>query len=117
MRVLLAVGDARLAAMHAGYLRGQGFEVVAASSLAQAVEAMDDWTPHVIVLDAAIPCDIDSGISWVSVLLVRPIPVLLLTEPGDTAGAAGVPFPVEACYAKPLTPAELATALLSLPAN
>jgi DNA-binding response OmpR family regulator len=115
MRLLIADRDDESLAANAAHLRADGFEVLTAPTLARCVEQMDGGVPDVIVLDPDLPCGLDDGLSFLSVQLEEPIPVVLLTAPEDRSGAAGVPFAVEACYSGPLLPARLAELLRAIP--
>lgn len=54
-RLLLIDDDARLSAMVADYLRGSGYEVAVAGSLAEGREAIATGTHDALVLDLMLP--------------------------------------------------------------
>jgi DNA-binding response OmpR family regulator len=116
MRIFIADRDDELLAAYAAYLSADGFEVLTATTLARCAEEMDGAAPDVLVLDPDLSCGYDAGLRFLSVLLGKLVPVVLLTAPEDRVGAAaGLPYAAEACYSKPLPPARLAELLRAIP--
>jgi len=84
-RLLLIDDDARLSAMVADYLRGSGFEVAIAGSLAEGRERLAAALPDALVLDLMLP-DGD-GLELCRELRgqarTRQLPLLMLTARGE----------------------------------
>lgn len=109
-RLLLIDDDARLSAMVADYLRGSGYEVAVAGSLAEGREAIATGTHDALVLDLMLP-DGD-GLDLCRELRgnarTRQLPLLMLTARGEPMDRiVGLEMGADDYLPKPFEPREL----------
>ncbi|MCU0969146.1 MAG: response regulator transcription factor [Rubrivivax sp.] len=109
-RLLLIDDDARLAAMVADYLRGGGFEVDVAGTLAAGRRRLQAAAPDALVLDLMLP-DGD-GLDFTRELRAdarwRRLPLLMLTARGEpTDRIVGLEIGADDYLSKPFEPREL----------
>jgi len=109
-RLLLIDDDARLSAMVADYLRGSGYEVAVAGSLAEGREAIAAGTHDALVLDLMLP-DGD-GLDLCRELRgnarTRQLPLLMLTARGEPMDRiVGLEMGADDYLPKPFEPREL----------
>jgi DNA-binding response OmpR family regulator len=109
-RLLLIDDDARLSAMVADYLRGAGYEVAVAGSLAEGREAIATGTHDALVLDLMLP-DGD-GLDLCRELRgnarTRQLPLLMLTARGEPMDRiVGLEMGADDYLPKPFEPREL----------
>jgi len=110
IRLLLIDDDARLSAMVADYLRGSGYEVTVAGSLAEGREQLAAATPDGLVLDLMLP-DGD-GLDLCRELRANPrtrqLPLLMLTARGEPMDRiVGLEMGADDYLPKPFEPREL----------
>ncbi len=116
-RVLMIDDDRRLTDMVAAYLRGHGFEVECAGSLAAGREALNQRRFDALVLDLMLP-DGD-GLAVTTELRsqarTRRLPLLMLTARGEpTDRIVGLELGADDYLAKPFEPRELLARLNAL---
>ncbi len=109
-RLLLIDDDTRLTDMVGRYLRGNGFEVDTASSLAQGRNSLQDGLYDALVLDLMLP-DGD-GLDFTRELRSQPrtrrLPLLMLTARGEpTDRIVGLEIGADDYLPKPFEPREL----------
>lgn len=110
IRLLLIDDDARLSAMVADYLRGSGYEVTAAGSLAEGREQLASAAHDALVLDLMLP-DGD-GLDLCRELRANPrtrqLPLLMLTARGEPMDRiVGLEMGADDYLPKPFEPREL----------
>jgi DNA-binding response OmpR family regulator len=110
IRLLLIDDDARLSAMVADYLRGSGYEVTVAGSLAEGREQLAAAAPDGLVLDLMLP-DGD-GLDLCRELRANPrtrqLPLLMLTARGEPMDRiVGLEMGADDYLPKPFEPREL----------
>ena len=110
IRLLLIDDNARLSAMVADYLRGSGYEVTVAGSLAEGREQLAAATPDGLVLDLMLP-DGD-GLDLCRELRANPrtrqLPLLMLTARGEPMDRiVGLEMGADDYLPKPFEPREL----------
>jgi len=110
IRLLLIDDDARLSAMVADYLRGSGYEVTVAGSLAEGREQLASAAPDGLVLDLMLP-DGD-GLDLCRELRANPrtrqLPLLMLTARGEPMDRiVGLEMGADDYLPKPFEPREL----------
>lgn len=110
IRLLLIDDDARLSAMVADYLRGSGYDVTVAGSLAEGRERLGSATHDALVLDLMLP-DGD-GLDLCRELRASPrtrqLPLLMLTARGEPMDRiVGLEMGADDYLPKPFEPREL----------
>ncbi|ARN22454.1 response regulator [Piscinibacter gummiphilus] len=110
IRLLLIDDDARLSAMVADYLRGSGYEVTVAGSLAEGREQLASSVHDALVLDLMLP-DGD-GLDLCRELRANPrtrqLPLLMLTARGEPMDRiVGLEMGADDYLPKPFEPREL----------
>ena len=117
IRLLLIDDDARLSAMVADYLRGSGYEVTVAGSLAEGREQLASGAPDGLVLDLMLP-DGD-GLDLCRELRANPrtrqLPLLMLTARGEPMDRiVGLEMGADDYLPKPFEPRELLARLKAI---
>ena len=116
-RLLLIDDDQRLTDMVGAYLRGQGFEVECAGSLAGGRQQLERGPFDALVLDLMLP-DGD-GLDFTRALRAEPrfrrLPLLMLTARGEpTDRIVGLELGADDYLGKPFEPRELLARLKAL---
>ena len=116
-RLLLIDDDTRLSTMVADYLRGSGFEVDTAGSLAEGRKQLAAGTCDAVLLDLMLP-DGD-GLSLCSELRANPrlrqLPLLMLTARGESMDRiVGLEMGADDYLPKPFEPRELLAGVKAL---
>lgn len=116
-RLLLIDDDARLSAMVAEYLRGSGFEVELAATLAEGRQRLSSASFDAVLLDLMLP-DGD-GLSLCSELRASPrtrkLPLLMLTARGEPMDRiVGLEMGADDYLPKPFEPRELLARIKAL---
>ena len=109
-RLLLIDDDARLSSMVADYLRGSGYEVAVAGSLAEGREQLLNGNPDALVLDLMLPDGdgLDLCRELRSSPRTRQLPLLMLTARGEPMDRiVGLEMGADDYLPKPFEPREL----------
>ena len=113
-RILMIEDDEALAAMVAEYLRGFGFEVVAASTAVAGLDLLAQRAWDALLLDVMLP-DRDGFDVCREVRATSSIPVLMLTARGEPADRiVGLELGADDYLPKPFEPRELLARLRAI---
>ena len=106
-KVLIVDDDARLSAMLAEYLSGNGFDVSRAGTAGAGVAEIARREPDVVVLDVMLP-DFDGFEALRRIRLTSQVPIVMLTAKGDeTDRIVGLEIGADDYLPKPFNPREL----------
>lgn len=105
--ILVVDDDAKIVQLVRAYLERDGFDVVAARDGREAIEALREHDPALVVLDRMLP-EID-GLSVIrAIRRTNDTPIVMLSARGTTADRiAGLDVGADDYLSKPFSPAEL----------
>ncbi|QDZ00414.1 response regulator transcription factor [Nitratireductor mangrovi] len=113
-QVLIVDDDTRLSAMLADYLRGNGYDVLAAPTAEAGLAELRRRAPDAVILDIMLP-DLDGFETCRRIRAFSDVPVLMLTAKGEeTDRIVGLELGADDYLPKPFNPRELLARLKAI---